>query len=71
MKMVAAKYDMPGKKGILVNGVQRINNTQVYAILAVMFAPKNLEEMQRHYYRAHGQLIASMTTKTLMWLRST
>jgi len=47
MKMVAEKYDMPGKKGILKNGTQRISNKEAYAILAVMCAPKNLEEMQR------------------------
>ena len=47
MKMIAAKYDMPGKNGILVNGEQRVSNTEAYGILAVMCAPRNLEEMQR------------------------
>jgi hypothetical protein len=47
MKMVAAKYDMPGKNGILSGGKQRITNKEAYAILAVMCAPKNIEEMQR------------------------
>jgi len=47
MKMVAAKYDIPGKNGILKNGTQRISNKEAYAILAIMCAPKNLEEMQR------------------------
>ena len=47
MKMIAAKYDMPGKNGILVNGEQCVSNTEAYGILAVMCAPRNLEEMQR------------------------
>ena len=51
MKMVVAKYGMPGRNGILVNGEKRTDNTQVYAILAVMCALTNLEEMQQQFLK--------------------
>ena len=46
MRQVAAKYNMPGKNGILRNGIQKIENEQIFAILAVMCAPTSLEAMQ-------------------------
>ena len=56
MKMIAVKYNMPGRNGILVNGEQRVNNTEAYAILAVMCAPRNLEEMQRQLLKTSSPL---------------
>jgi len=46
MKQVAAKHDLPGKDGILKAGKQRISNQDMFAIIAVMCAPSNLEKMQ-------------------------
>ena len=46
MKQVAYKERMAGAEGILVNGSQRINNEDIFAILAIMCAPTNTQRMQ-------------------------
>ena len=46
MKQVAYKERMAGADGILVNGSQRINNEEIFAILAIMCAPTNTQRMQ-------------------------
>jgi len=47
MRQEAIKHDLPGQDGILSHAKQRISNKEVFAILAVMCAPKTLSEMQR------------------------
>jgi len=46
MKQVAAKHRIAGADGILSNGRQKISNREVFAILAIMCAPTNLQKMQ-------------------------
>ena len=46
MRQEAYKHNIPGKHGILSNGKQQISNRQIFAILALMCAPANLEQMQ-------------------------
>ena len=46
MRQEATKHNIPGKHGILSNGKQQITNREVFAILSLMCAPENLEQMQ-------------------------
>ena len=47
MRQVALKHDLPGQDGILNNGMQKVTNKEIFAILAMMVAPTSKEEMQR------------------------
>ena len=56
MRQEATKHNIPGKHGILSNGKQQITNREVFAILSLMCAPENLEQMQLELAKMQARL---------------
>jgi len=46
LKQVADKHDLPGCDGLIRGGVQAVTNEEIFALLAIVCAPRKLQAMQ-------------------------